>query len=53
MMQARIEIGRVVWPTRQEIMQTFVSVLAMVAFAMLLLWGLDSFFSWGASVFLG
>lgn len=53
MMQARVEIGRVVWPTRPEIMQTFISVLMMVGFAMLLLWALDSFFSWGASVFLG
>lgn len=50
MMQARVEIGRVVWPTRPEIMQTFVSVIVMVGLAMLVLWGLDSFFSWLASL---
>ena len=53
MVQARVEISRVVWPTRPEIIQTFVSVVVMVALAMLLLWGLDSLFSWGASIFLG
>ena len=52
MLQARIEISRVVWPTRQEMTQTFVSVVMMVGLAMLILWGLDSLFSWGASLVL-
>jgi len=50
MVQARIEIGRVVWPTRPEMVQTFISVVVMVGLAMLVLWGLDSLFSWLASL---
>ena len=52
MLKARIEISRVVWPTRQEMTQTFISVIVMVGVAMLILWGLDSLFSWGASLVL-
>ena len=53
MIQARMEIGRVVWPTRPEMVQTFIAVMLMVTLAMLILWALDSFFAWGAASILG
>ncbi len=53
MLQARLEIGRVIWPTRSEMMQTFISVILMVILVMLLLWGLDSIFAWAAAAILG
>ena len=53
MIQARLEIGRVVWPTRPEMAQTFIAVMLMVALAMLILWALDSLFAWGAATILG
>jgi len=43
--EARVEIRRVVWPTRQETTQTtFIVVLLVLAFS-LILWGLDSLLS--------
>ena len=53
MLQARIELSRVVWPTRPEILQTFVAVMAVVGIVMLMLWLMDSFFSWAAFLILG
>lgn len=39
--EARIEVRKVVWPTRQETMQTTLMVLAVSAVVALVLWGLD------------
>ena len=39
---ARAEVRRVVWPTRQETAQTTGIVVLVVALMALLLWGLDS-----------
>lgn len=39
--EAHIEVRKVVWPTRQEAMQTTFIVLAVSAIAALILWGLD------------
>ena len=39
--EAQIEVRKVVWPTRQEAMQTTFIVLAVSAVAALVLWGLD------------
>lgn len=50
---ARTEIRKVVWPTRQETMQTSLLVLALVVVAGLILWGMDTLFGWIASLFLG
>ena len=52
-MQARIELSRVVWPNRPEMVQTFIAVMAVVAIVMLLLWLMDSMFSWLAFLLLG
>ncbi len=43
---ARIELRKVVWPTRQETIQTTLVVVAMVVFAALVLWGFDTLFFW-------
>ncbi len=43
---ARAEIRRVVWPSRQEATQTTGIVLILILVFSLLLWGLDSLLSW-------
>jgi preprotein translocase subunit SecE len=43
---ARMELRKVVWPTRQETVQTTLIVMAMVLIAALFLWGLDSLLLW-------
>ena len=46
---SRTEIRKVVWPTRQETVQTTMIVVAFVILVALLLWGLDAFFGWVVS----
>ena len=43
---ARTELRKVVWPTRQETVQTTLVVVAMVVVTALILWGIDSLFLW-------
>ena len=43
---ARSELRKVVWPTRQETIQTTVMVAVMVFIAALLMWGLDAMLMW-------
>jgi preprotein translocase subunit SecE len=50
---ARTEIRKVVWPTRQETVQTTMIVVAFVLLVALILWGLDSFLGWLASLVIG
>ncbi len=40
--EARTEVRKVVWPTRQETLQTTVIVAVVTAIMSLILWGLDS-----------
>jgi len=40
--ESRIEGRKVVWPTRQETVQTTLVVMVAVAFMSLLLWGIDA-----------
>jgi len=51
--ESRVEIRRVVWPTRQETTQTTVIVVMLVLVFSLILWGLDSLLSWVVSVVVG
>ncbi|AIL59717.1 MULTISPECIES: preprotein translocase subunit SecE [Pseudomonas] len=51
--EARTEIRKVVWPTRQETMQTTLIVVAVVLVMALLLWGLDSLLGWLISLIVG
>ena len=48
--EARVEIRKVVWPTRQETTQTTLIVVAVVLVMALLLWGLDSLLGWLVSM---
>ena len=51
--EARLEIRKVVWPTRQETTQTTLIVVAVVLVMALLLWGLDSLLGWLVSLIAG
>ena len=51
--QARIEMKKVVWPTRQETTQTTLVVVLVVAVMSLLLWGLDSLLGFAVSGLIG
>lgn len=50
---ARTEWRKVVWPTKQERNQTTLIVLAVILLMALMLWGIDSLFSWIASLVMG
>jgi len=51
--QARLEVYKVVWPTRQETTQTTMIVLLVVFVIALILWLLDMFIGWLASIIIG
>jgi preprotein translocase subunit SecE len=51
--EAKNEIRKVVWPTRQETLQTTGIVVVAVLVIGLLLWGLDSLLGWIISGFIG
>ena len=50
---ARVELRRVVWPTRQETVQTTLVVLVMVLIVGVFLWLLDMFLLWGVNRLMG
>jgi preprotein translocase subunit SecE len=51
--EAKQEIRKVVWPTRQETLQTTAIVVVVVLIVGLMLWGLDSLLSWLVSGVIG
>ena len=51
--QSTVEIRKVVWPNRTETTQTTLIVTAAVLVASLILWGLDSLFSFLIKLVLG
>ena len=51
--EARVEIRKVVWPTRQETTQTTLIVVAVVLVMALMLWGLDTLLGWLISLIVG
>lgn len=51
--EARTEIRKVVWPTRQESTQTTLIVVAFVILMSLILWGLDTLLGWLVSLVIG
>lgn len=51
--EAKTEVRKVVWPTRQETVQTTLIVLAFVLLMSLILWALDSFLGWLVSLVIG
>jgi preprotein translocase subunit SecE len=44
--EAKLELQKVVWPTRQETIQTTSIVMVMVALTGFILWGIDSGMLW-------
>ncbi len=50
MKAAQVEVRKVVWPTRQEVNQTTAIVVVVVLIAALILWGLDTFIGYLASL---
>ena len=51
--EARVEVRKVVWPSREETTQTTLVVVLVVALVGLLMWGLDSGLSWGVHAVIG
>jgi len=43
---SRIELRKVVWPTKQETTQTAIAVFVFTLIMALFFWGLDSFLLW-------
>lgn len=43
---SRMELRKVVWPTRDEVIQTTLVVAAMVVILALILWGMDGILVW-------
>lgn len=50
---AQIEVRKVVWPTRQETMQTTLIVILMVILVAIILWLLDMFLGWSIGTLMG
>ena len=50
---AKTEIRKVVWPTRQETLQTTLIVVVVVLIMGLILWALDSLLGWAVSSLIG
>ncbi len=50
--EARTELRKVIWPTRQETIQTTLMIAGIVLIMSLILWGVDSFFAYFVSTLL-
>ena len=50
---AQLEVRKVVWPTRQETLQTTLLVIGVVILAALILWGLDAVLGWAVRLLIG
>jgi preprotein translocase subunit SecE len=50
---AQIEVRKVVWPTREETVQTTMIVILMVIVIAIFLWLLDMFLGWAIGLLLG
>jgi preprotein translocase subunit SecE len=53
MLESKQEVRKVVWPSRQETMQTTLMVFAMVVIVGLILWFLDMFLFWAVRMLTG
>jgi preprotein translocase subunit SecE len=47
--EARVEVRKVVWPTRQEALQTTIAVLIMVVVVAIALFFVDMFLGWAVT----
>lgn len=50
---SRVELRKVVWPTRQESLQTTLVIAIFVLFVALMMWGLDATLLWGVQKITG
>ena len=50
---SRVEIRKVVWPTKQETTQTAIAVFVFTLIMALFFWGLDSFLLWLTRILVG
>lgn len=50
---SRGELRKVVWPTRPEVLQMTMIVIALVIVLSLIIWGLDSFLLWAIGLLTG
>lgn len=50
---SKIEVRKIVWPTREETTRTTLLVFAMVSVVSLVLWLLDTFLFWGVRLLTG
>lgn len=50
---SQIEVRKVVWPTRQETMQTTLIVIIVVVIVAVILWLLDMFLGWSVRILMG
>jgi preprotein translocase subunit SecE len=51
--ESRVEVRKMVWPTRQETIQTTLIVFALVFLVGLILWLLDMFLFWAVTLLTG
>ena len=52
-LEAKQEVRKVIWPTREETVRTTLLVFAMVTVVGLILWFLDMFLFWGVRLLTG
>ena len=50
---AKTEVRKVIWPTRQETMQTTLMVVIMVLLVGVMLWAIDAVLRWGVLMLTG
>lgn len=53
MKDSRLEVRKMVWPTRAETMQTTLMVMVIVLILSIFLWGVDSLLGWAVKSLLG
>lgn len=53
MKDSRLEVRKMVWPTKNETMQTTLMVMVIVLILSLFLWAVDSMLGWGVKSLLG
>ncbi|MDW8479965.1 MAG: preprotein translocase subunit SecE [Xanthomonadales bacterium] len=51
--EAHFELRKVVWPTRQETLQTTLVIVVVVIVVAIVLWVIDSILAWGIRALLG
>ena len=53
MRDSKAEVRKVIWPTRQETVQTTLLVIAMVVLVGIMLWLMDMFLRWAVMILTG